>query len=31
VLDADGFIPIPPGPGLGITIDPARLAKYTVS
>ena len=30
VLDADGFIRIPPGPGLGITIDPARLAKYAI-
>jgi o-succinylbenzoate synthase len=30
VLDADGFIEIPPGPGLGITVDPARMAKYTI-
>jgi O-succinylbenzoate synthase len=30
VLDAEGFIEIPPGPGLGVTIDPSRLAKYTV-
>jgi o-succinylbenzoate synthase len=30
VLDEEGFIEIPPGPGLGITIDPARLAKYTI-
>jgi O-succinylbenzoate synthase len=30
VLDRDGFIAIQPGPGLGISIDPARLAKYTI-
>lgn len=30
VLGAGGFIAIPPGPGLGITVDPARLAKYTI-
>jgi O-succinylbenzoate synthase len=30
VLDPEGFIAIPPGPGLGISIDPARLAKYTI-
>ncbi len=30
VLDGEGFIQIPPGPGLGISIDPARLAKYTI-
>ena len=30
VLDAEGFIRIPPGPGLGISIDPVRLANYTV-
>ncbi len=30
LLDADGFIRIPPGPGLGVTIDPARLEKYTI-
>ena len=30
VLDAEGFIAIPPGPGLGISIDPERLAKYTL-
>jgi O-succinylbenzoate synthase len=28
VLDADGFIAIPPGPGLGMTLDPERLTKY---
>lgn len=31
VLDADGFIAIPPGPGLGMTIDPERLTKYMLS
>jgi O-succinylbenzoate synthase len=31
VLDTDGFITIPPGPGLGITIDPERLTKYMLS
>ncbi len=30
VLDEEGFIRIPPGPGLGVSIDPARLAKYTI-
>jgi len=30
VLDAEGFIAIPPGPGLGISVDPERLAKYTL-
>jgi O-succinylbenzoate synthase len=30
VLERDGFIAIPPGPGLGVSIDPARLAKYTI-
>jgi O-succinylbenzoate synthase len=30
VLDDEGFIQIPPGPGLGISIDPDRLAKYTI-
>jgi o-succinylbenzoate synthase len=30
VLDADGYIAIPPGLGIGIQIDPQRLAKYTV-
>lgn len=30
VLDADGFIAIPPGPGLGIKIDPDRFARYTI-
>jgi O-succinylbenzoate synthase len=31
VLDADGFITIPPGPGLGITIEPDRLMKYMLA
>jgi O-succinylbenzoate synthase len=31
VLDADGFIAISPGSGLGITIDPERLTKYMLS
>lgn len=30
VLDSDGYIAIPPGPGIGVHIDPQRLAKYTV-
>ena len=30
VLDADGFIAIPPGPGLGITVDPDLLMKYMI-
>jgi O-succinylbenzoate synthase len=30
VLDPDGFIAIPPGPGLGVSVDAARLAKYTI-
>jgi D-galactarolactone cycloisomerase len=28
-LDADGLLPIPTAPGLGIDIDPAALARYT--
>ncbi len=28
VLGTDGFIAIPPGPGLGVTVDPGRLMKY---
>ncbi|MGO1279329.1 MAG: mandelate racemase/muconate lactonizing enzyme family protein, partial [Cellulosimicrobium funkei] len=27
-LDADGMLPIPDGPGLGITLDRDRLARY---
>jgi O-succinylbenzoate synthase len=30
VLDADGYIAIPGGPGLGIVVDPARLEKYLI-
>ncbi len=30
VLDRDGFIDIPPGPGLGITVDTDRLMKYMI-
>jgi O-succinylbenzoate synthase len=30
VLDPEGFIAIPSGPGLGIFVDPGRLAKYTI-
>jgi L-alanine-DL-glutamate epimerase-like enolase superfamily enzyme len=28
-LDADGMLPIPDEPGLGLQLDPAALAKYT--
>jgi L-alanine-DL-glutamate epimerase-like enolase superfamily enzyme len=28
-LDADGFLPIPQGPGLGVAIDRDKLARYT--
>jgi o-succinylbenzoate synthase len=30
VLDDQGFISVPPGPGLGVTVLPDRLAKYTI-
>ena len=30
-LDADGLLPIPTAPGLGIELDPAGLAKYAGS
>ncbi len=30
VLDRHGFIDVPPGPGLGITVDPRRLMKYMI-
>lgn len=30
-LDADGFLPIPGGPGLGIEIDPQRLSRFAGS
>ena len=29
VLDAEGFLPIPDKPGLGVAIDPDKLARYT--
>jgi D-galactarolactone cycloisomerase len=28
-LDADGMLPISTAPGLGVTLDPDRVAKYT--
>ena len=28
-LDADGMLPIPDAPGLGVTLDPDAVAKYT--
>jgi L-alanine-DL-glutamate epimerase-like enolase superfamily enzyme len=28
-LDADGFLPVPAGSGLGIALDPAKLARFT--
>ncbi len=31
VLEDDGFIEIPPGPGIGVTVVPERLARYTLS
>jgi O-succinylbenzoate synthase len=31
VLDKDGFIAIPPGPGLGVAVNAERLEKYAVS
>ena len=30
VLDAEGFIEVPPGPGFGATVVPERLARLTV-
>ncbi len=30
VLDRHGFIGIPPGPGLGVSVDPDRLLKYMI-
>jgi o-succinylbenzoate synthase len=30
VLDAQGYIAMPQGAGLGITVDPGRLQKYTI-
>ena len=31
VLDADGFIGIPPGPGIGARVVPERVLKHTVA
>jgi D-galactarolactone cycloisomerase len=28
-LDADGMLPVPEGPGLGIALDTDSLARYT--
>ena len=28
-LDADGMLPIPATPGLGLRLDPDEVAKYT--
>jgi len=30
VLDAEGYIAIPPGPGIGVEIPADRLARYTI-
>jgi o-succinylbenzoate synthase len=30
VLDRHGSIDVPPGPGLGVTVDPERLMKYMI-
>lgn len=30
VLDAEGYITIPPGPGIGVEIPADRLARYTI-
>lgn len=30
VLDAEGFIEVPPGPGTGVTVIPERLEKFTL-
>ena len=30
VLDAEGFIEVPPGPGIGVAVVPDRLARYTI-
>jgi O-succinylbenzoate synthase len=30
ILDRDGFVVIPPGPGLGMNVDPDRLMKYMI-
>lgn len=28
-LDKDGMLPVPTGPGLGITLNPEAIAKYS--
>ncbi|UVK43856.1 mandelate racemase/muconate lactonizing enzyme family protein [Mesorhizobium sp. AR07] len=28
-LDAEGYLAIPDGPGLGVTLDPEKIARYT--
>ena len=30
ITAVDGYLPIPTGPGLGITLDDAMLARYRV-
>ncbi len=30
VLDGEGFIEVPPGPGIGVTVAPDRLAAFTI-
>jgi len=30
VLDPEGYVAIPPGPGTGLTVDEARLNRYTL-
>jgi len=30
-LDADGFLAIPSGPGLGVTLDPDKVARYSLA
>jgi O-succinylbenzoate synthase len=30
VLDAEGFIEVPHGPGIGVTVVPQRLRRYTI-
>jgi len=29
-LDAEGYLAIPDGPGLGVTLDPDKIARYTL-
>jgi len=31
VLDADGFVPIPPGPGTGVRVLPERIARCAIA